>query len=654
MNLKDLPENLINDSTLQKFNTLQKDDLTYLFSDFYSNRHSSLYQYDFSIMSHHALSRIYEKYVAILKIEEKQQLSFVSDLPVEDHNKALGAIYTPQYIARFFARYLKENLSPSDFRNLKTLEPAVGSGIFLRSLLEQQCDPTEFYLNIEEIKRPFRNFLAIDIDKNACTATDLSITLLHLLLTNEFPEKLNILNTDTIDYFSKGYDLFSDNLQILSSFDAVVSNPPYISIAGQSIAAKEKLNSVLGVHNYNRPDLYLAFLKIAIESLKPGGLGLFVIPHSFLMLNSAKKLRQYLYEQTWIKFIADLSAVPVFEKVGIYVILLIFQKKKDGINFNPEATILKCKDLPGKALTNVLKKNLIQSDFYNIYNIDQDAFKRPEWFLLPQAEYNIEKKLEQLPRINDFLEVKQGPVSGNDKVFVRDKNEIPDSELDVWIDLLQDRLITKSSLNPKIEKVFFYPFKENEKLKQEDIEKLYPSTWEYLQKNKDQLLKTNKFSKIWWIPQRLRNPREVLKPKNVTPHLTITPKFALDVFGKYIVSRAPFLTVKHENNTGEDILFYFLAVLNSSTSFWYLSNHSHKYKSGYTMLEVKTLANIPVPHPAKVPPRLMTKLISLSRTLFFTSKMDYSTFLIENELDNVIADIYGLTEEEKEILGVNQ
>src|SRR5439155_22517170 len=113
-----------------------------LFLDFYDNRFAP-YRYDFSVISKHALSRIYEKYVATLRDSDSPQLSLFRELPQEVQDRSLGGVYTPQYIARFFARFLKDNHTPRAFRTLRTIDPACGSGMFLRTLLEMQCDPLQ-------------------------------------------------------------------------------------------------------------------------------------------------------------------------------------------------------------------------------------------------------------------------------------------------------------------------------------------------------------------------------------------------------------------------------------------------------------------------------------------------------------------------------
>src|SRR5690606_14032830 len=320
-----IPKYLIDFDELGVFNELSKQTLSYLLNDFYVNRHNSFYNYDFSIMSKHALSRIYERYVSILKIDYTPQLSMFPSVPTEEVNKAYGAIYTPQYIARFFAKYLKENLSPIEFKKIKAAEPAVGSGIFLRSLLELKCDPRQDGVDNQSIEQAFQDIIGLDVDANACKAAELSLSLLQLVLTKKFPEKLNIINAETIEYIM-------EHDELKGSYDAVLSNPPFIATTGQTEEMRKRIAKYLGDGQKGRTDSFIAFVKVGLELLKPGGYGLYVLPHSFLMSKSAGLIREELSKTCWIKCVADLSAIPVFENTGIYVILLIFQKKSDSFS----------------------------------------------------------------------------------------------------------------------------------------------------------------------------------------------------------------------------------------------------------------------------------------------------------------------------------
>lgn len=640
----DIPEYLINFDELKIFNKLNKQIFSYLLFDFYDNKQASFYQYDFSIMSQHALSRIYEKYIAILKIEDTDQFSLFPRPPKEEVNKAYGAVYTPQYVARFFARFLKENLAPSQFKNLKTIDPAIGSGIFLRSLLELQCDPRQDGINHDLIKENFQNLSGVDVDENACKASQLSLALLQLILTGEFPKKLDIKCLEAISYFDSAESL-------KNSYDIVIANPPYISFSDQSKEIRDRIKKLMGSLAKGRTDTYLAFMKIGLDLLKPGGFGLFVVPHSFLLSSSASRMRDELSKSTVIKCVADLSAIPVFGDTGIYVSLIIFQKRREENDTNEKAIVIKCKEMVGRALNDAIQRDFKENDFYSVFEVGQDLFRSKEWNILPKSENDILIRLNTFPTLDKFLEVRQGFVTGNDKAFIVNSEDIPEGEESIFVPYLHDREMERYAVPSATKRSVFFPIIDGVKLTEEEIIENFPKTWEILSEHKNYNLSKKAFQNSeWWKPLRNRQPEHLLINKIVTPHLTIAPKFGLDLDGKYAVSRTPFIIPKNNDLNSTEMLMFFSAVLNSSTCYWYISNHSHVYKRGYTMLEVKTLSKTRVPDPAKVPPSIMRKILNLVNDRLRVS--GYDAILIERQLDELIADLYLLNSNDKKVLGI--
>jgi len=112
---------------LAPFERLDHSTIESLINDFYRVKRTP-YAYNFALMSRHALTRIYEKYVALLRQEKiesgLQKTLFPVDLPEADRNKAAGAIYTPQFIPRFFCRFIENELPPRQFRELRVSDPA--------------------------------------------------------------------------------------------------------------------------------------------------------------------------------------------------------------------------------------------------------------------------------------------------------------------------------------------------------------------------------------------------------------------------------------------------------------------------------------------------------------------------------------------------
>lgn len=644
-----IPKYLINKNSLKPFDRLDRQTILLLFTDFYQNRVAGFYNYDFSIMSKHALSRVYEKYSVLLKVEETSQLAMFAKVPYEESNKAMGAIYTPEYVARFFSRYLQHNLTPRDFVNLRVAEPAIGSGIFLRTLLELKCEILRSSQSLDQIKSTFKGILGIDVDGNACQAARLSLALLQLVLTDEFPDSLNIFQFETIEYVN-------NHPEIVGTFDAVLSNPPFIATEMLSKELKDRIVAYLGDDSSGRPDSYLAFLKAGIELLKPGGFGLYVLPHSFLISKNGSQLRKLIHQESWIRCLADLSAIPVFGNTGIYVVLLIFQKKSQINVLSPKSTIIKCRELVGKALQDGINGKFSDNNFYSVFEVDQSFFKDEQWNILPFKETVLKERLAEFPKLSEFLEVRQGFVTGADDVFIVEKEKRPPGEEGIYIPYLPDRKIDRYATFRGAVEYVIYPFEKGTRIDEEELKRNYPITWKYLKSNEDHLKSKKSFTKTkeWWRPLRTRQPEHLLIPKIVTPHLTITPKFSLDAAGKYGISRSPFLISKLSASVSmsveKEMLLYFLAVLNSTPCFWFVSNHSHKYSKGYTMLEVKTLENTPVPDPSKVPVGLFKKIVNLVTKRLNSNPIDGEVF--EIELDSIICDLYNMSTEEKRVIGL--
>lgn len=653
LGVTDIPQFLIDRDQLKVFDQIDQADVRNLISQFYRND-SVPYDYNFSLMSKHALSRVYEHYVSVLRIEEgssQLRLPFFQPLPQEDRNKSYGSIYTPQYIARFFAKYLKQQFVSSKFRNLRTIDPAVGSGIFLRTLLEsqmeEQLETVSNRLLEKSMESAVYNLFGVDIDENAVQATRLSLSLLNLVMMGSLPKHLEISSGEAIEYFQENSKILQD------SFDVVVANPPFVSLDTQDAAMRHRIAEFMADHATGRIDTYLAFLRIGIELLKPGGFGLFVLPHSFLLSKSARGMRKLISDKTWIRCLADLSAIRVFEDSGIYVVLLIFQKKHREIVSSPTALIVKCQEAVGKALQDALDNQRVENNFYSIYEIDQSAFQKSEWVLAPPAEARIEEKLSKFPTLDEFLYVRVGFISGADDVFIVDEEKVPTSEARIFVPYLPDREMQLYKIPQRSSSYFFYPYIDGDLVSEDQLRKEYPETWKYLESHKERLANRGQVKKgnlVWWRPERPREPQNMMVPKIVSPHLTLVSRFSLDNEGKYAISRAPLLYPK-KMGAVQDLLRYFVAVLNSTPCYWYIASHSHTYRGGYAMLEPKTLKKTPVPDPSKVPPIALKQLLELVDQRI-NAKGNATEIEIEIEIDRIVSQLYGLSSDDRTALGM--
>lgn len=642
-----IPAHLVNQQLLQVFDGLTASTVEALVGDFYRIRGVRPYEYDFSLMSKHALSRIYERYVALLRVEEAPsgQITFFFAEPEEESNKAYGGVYTPQYIARFFARYLREQMPPIAFKRLRTLEPAVGSGIFLRTLLEMQCDPLHEGVTTEMIETAFSNILGIDVDPNATQATLLSLSLLHLVLTNQLPRNLDIYSTEAIEYFQGHQDL-------KGSRDVVLANPPFIPTEKQSDALRQRLVEFMADDARGRIDTYLAFLKLAVEVLKPGGYGMFVLPYAFLIGNNAEGMRKLLAEKCLIRCLVDLSAIRVFQDTSAYVVLFIFQKKSEPLTLVPPAMIVKCQDFVSRALQDAVEDRVNKTEFYNLYHVSQDTFKYSSWITTSPTLMNVDRKLQALPKIEEFMYIRQGFATGADKVFIISADAIKDLDAELFVPYLSDREMQPYTVPENTARYVFYPFIGDRKIEEAEIRQRFHKTWAYLESHQATLLArlpVRRGQLAWWQTVRARLPENMMRPKIVTPHIVLTPRFALDSKGSYAVSHAPLLYPK-QVGVEDDLLRFFVAVLNSTVCFNSISDQAHKYGKGYSVLEVGTLRNTRVPDPTAVSTTTMRHILALVENRLAASGT--AIVEIEKEIDEVVLELYGLNTTERQALGL--
>jgi type I restriction-modification system DNA methylase subunit len=640
-----IPGFLFHEPDLLGFGELDRDTVRSLLFDFYENRFAP-YRYDFAVISKHALSRIYEQYVSLLRQDESAQLRLLPQLPSEFSDKSHGAVYTPQFIARFFARFLREHIPPYQFKRLRTTDPACGSGIFLRTVLEFQCDPTNDSLRPELVEAAFINTVGLDRDPNAVAATQLSLSLLYLVLTNRLPTALSVFQKDFFDAAPRPPEAEAP-------FDAALTNPPFVSLDVQDAGTRARLTEFLGSQGSGRIDLYLAFIKDAVQRLVPGGFGLFVLPHSFLLSKSAQGIRSWVLEQCWLHCLADLSAIRVFEDTSVYVILLIVQKKGENLP-DVKATIIKCQDQVGHALQDAIEGKRIEGKYYSIHEVEQSAFKSEGWSLLVPTEAAINTRLGSLPALDEFLEVREGVVTGADDIFVVDSSVVPEDKPSLFVPLLTDREMQPYTVPKRISQFVFYPYFDGVKVTEKMLRDDFRKTWDYLVKHRARLEGRKglaRYRKAWWEPMWPREPNSLLRPKLVVPHLVIMPRFAFDGRGRYAVSRSPFLIARVPSDE-EQILKLMLAVLNSSACFWYIQTHSHVYRHGYTMLESKTLKKTPVPDINRWGSPQKKRLLELVDKRLRADGQQSET--LNAEIDLFVSDAYGLTAIERKALGLEE
>lgn len=625
---------------LAPFRVLDKSTAANLLKDFYDPREAP-YTLNFALMSKHALSRIYERFVSIL-IEDPSaadQISFLPKPAVEVSQRKTGAIYTPQFIASFFARYVRENTTPRQFRELRTLDPACGSGIFLRTILEEQCNPFDPSISSNTITEMFRRTTGVDKDGNALEATRLSLALLHLVSTDRLPPHLDLREDDSIALAQQG-------ALAEGGFDVVLTNPPYIKLDHLPADTREIYLKYLGPDFLGRLDAYIPFMKLCLTCLSEDGFACFVIPQTFLQARNAEFIRKQISIDFDVRCLIDLSAVDVFEGIGAYSILLIVQKKRQvGGGVRQEALVGQATEFVGAALQSVLDGREASTAYYRVFRSNQAYFSDSKWTIRPPEIVEFDRRLRILPRLSDYLECFQGFVTGADDVFIRPKSNIAIDERRIYMDYLPDRRIGRFVVPSSVEQMVLYPYMDDRLIKEAELQELFPETWAHLVESRLKLQARRRSpSTPWWKPERPRDPDRMKRPKIVCPHLMLTPRFAIDTKGRFATKHGPIMIAKIESEQ-QLTLKFFCAVLNSSIGAWYIRTHVPTFSRGYSRLEPATLKSMPVPDLADVGTPLLREVGQLVDDAS-------QSRVAEQRIDQIMQKLYRLRDEELAIVGI--
>ncbi len=239
--------------------------------------------------------------------------------------KSLGNVYTPKPIVKSMVDSMEKSLG--DWGDKKVLEPACGSGHFVREIYNKIRN---FYINshsglnnniIRVHQKTLEHIKAIDIDPFAVQTTQLGM-FLELYRSKELWEAL--APEEKFDFstvVAQGDFLENGFFKTFSNFkpDLIIGNPPY----GVKVTDAVKKHFNLG-----SKDSYGCFILQGINTLKSGGYLSFIVSNTFLMTKTHENLRAEIFNKMRIKKIFQLhrNAFP-----GRDVFSCIFQFKKESV-----------------------------------------------------------------------------------------------------------------------------------------------------------------------------------------------------------------------------------------------------------------------------------------------------------------------------------
>lgn len=323
--------------------------------------------YEFSVLPADTLGQVYERFLgSVIRLTQGHR-AVVEEKP--EVRKAGGVYYTPTHIVdRIVERTLTplfSGLNPAKAASIRILDPACGSGTFLlqayefllkwyldfytrnnpksrvkgdKAVLRERKDGL-WDLSIVERKRILsQHIFGVDIDAQAVEVTKLSLLL--RVLEGASLEQLSFLPEralpDLDGNIRRGNSLLNSqyytdaellgagegdpegvipfdwedefpSIMAKGGFDAVIGNPPYVLLQW---AETPNVEAYLAA-NYRaaryKIDTYLVFMEKGVSLLRKGGRFGFIVSSSWFRNKYARELRAYLLSNTQI------DALTIFE-----------------------------------------------------------------------------------------------------------------------------------------------------------------------------------------------------------------------------------------------------------------------------------------------------------------------------------------------------
>jgi predicted RNA methylase len=268
--------------------------------------------YDFSVIPIETISAIYEGFIGEQgKLKELQG--------GKDSQKTSGAYYTPLHLAELTVDIALENVK-KPIHELKVLDPACGSGVFLVSLFGRMAESlrredshySQRKLAIE-MSSLMGKLYGIDVNPTACHITCFSLYLALL-------EQLAPIDIEDLCEYNKnkkalipllfphpeGYNtiyhgnLFDPHLSLeRKDFDIVIGNPPWVSRENQ----KDKIflewlgKKPIDIFGPNKQIAH-GFMWKTIDCLSGSGQSCLLLPVAVLLNNSTNK-----FQKEWLKYV---------------------------------------------------------------------------------------------------------------------------------------------------------------------------------------------------------------------------------------------------------------------------------------------------------------------------------------------------------------
>jgi adenine-specific DNA-methyltransferase len=443
----------------------------------------------------------------------------------------------------------------------------------------------------------------------------------------------------------------------IRAYDIVIGNPPYI----KEYTNKNAFDGLRKSPYYQgKMDLWYLFSCRFIDLINENGIECFIAQNNWVTSSGASKMRNKVITDTQIISLIDFGDYKIFETAGIQTMIMLFKKSSESEKYNFDYRSIVSNKPIFTDIISILNKTA--SD--NVIILTPEINRRDliDKKLLFNAS-NLDSILEKIHTKANFVfdarkEVAQGIVYPQDKLNRANKNILGDGynvgdgiftlskqEKDA-IQLTDKELnLIKPSYTTK-ELFKWYGNKNNQEwtiytdssFKNPRKIESYPNIKKHLDKFSAIISSDNQPYGL----HRARDEKFFTGNKIIVARKSATPTFTYTDFDSYV--SATFNVIK----TDRINLKYLTAILNSKViSFWLKCKG--KMQGNNYQIDKEPILEIPVFASEESKQKELIKLVD---DIISAKKIDMRAEIkdIENQIDEIVMDLYGLTDTEKEVV----
>ncbi len=647
---------------------------------------SQSYEHCFLNFNFDILGSSYENYLGQVLSLKANEIRFQQS---NQKQKADGIYYTPPFIIKFILENtvgikLRKDLAKienlllnnkkneilthlEEFKKVKILDPACGSGIFLieaYKLIDAHYSAlgnllSDIFPKFFEKKNLFTTLFGIDLDPNASRITAINI-FLQSMISGENPSQ------DPQNNIFTGNFITSETPSKLDGhlFSYIIGNPPYIAwnlIADRNLLETGRYFDLeydcRPNHKDSQPNIYLFFLVKSINLIKNGRIG-FILPQEWRFENNTRKFRNYLLEKCdSIQIIRFNPQFKVFRNYGLGQMdtigtnsLILFLDISENKLSNKTLVEYYIEELDDSRIISYLTDlEKLEENSSKIIRKFDDLIDIPWIFANPQDE-KIKNEILSLTNIvhlenSDYFLVKGGfqpPVSTISSYEI-------DEEIFQTLSTREKNKVFPAIFNASDMQRYFLNWQgkywiilndiSNETILKQD----YPTLYRILSKNLNPKLPN------WWKFPNIRNLNIIKQSqiKLLSPRTASQNSFSIDEIMSVFKGTNTFIVSKKLDP------YYLIGILNSKlASYWYsrfgFEYHGEKAKKHEPQKVRQFSIPIIIPSSTDIENKLINfvkKLITLKKIQGTGLKND-EVQKIDDKIDELIFELYELNPDE--------